>query len=408
MEQHEALGYKPNIKTTGPQPMQHLAVIGLMWDHGFHDKANEEESLELRQAWTSFAERRIAELVPVPVAMRKHLWLAGDLFISFLLTSDGDEQHPELGLSAKALDDAARLEADFRKESALRAGLIPRGKLRVGIGALSCDTEDIGDDLYYQAIKQAIVLAQFEDGNKHREKDRFFQNLVESKLIYPVYQPIVSLRNGAAYGYEALTRLPVNSWFGGPMELFRYAEENGAVYKLDRVARELAIDGCLKLGSDQKLFINVMAQIMEDPRFSPGRTISLLEEHHLSPNQVVFEITERNSIEDYPSVKKALQHYRSQGYRIAIDDVGAGYSSLQSIVELRPDYMKVDRSIIQQIHKDDVKEHILTTLQEVAGKIGSELIAEGIETGEELDKLVQLGVPYAQGYWLGRPAPFPE
>src|SRR5690606_10359376 len=103
-------------------------------------------------------------------------------------------------------------------------------------------------------------------------------------------------------------------------------------------------------------------------------------------------ITERSSIEDYPSVKKALQHYRSQGYRIAIDDVGAGYSSLQSIVELRPDYMKVDKSIIQNLHKDDVKEHILTTLQEVAGKIGAELIAEGIERQEELDKLVRMGI----------------
>lgn len=408
MEQHEATGYKPNNRTAGSRKKQYLAVIGLMWDHtGFRDNASREASRELWQAWTSFAERYIAELVPMPVAKHNHQWLGGDLFISFLLTHHGEE-HPEYGLFAQVLDRAHRLEGDFRRERARKASLAPQGKLRAGLGALACNCDVISDDLYYQAMKQAIVLAQSDGGGEQRERDRFFQSLVETKSIYPVYQPIISLRNGEAFGYEALTRLPVNPWFGGPMELFRYAEENGAVYRLDRVARELAIDGCLRLGSDQKLFINVMAQIMEDPRFSPGRTISLLEEHHLSPRQVVFEITERNSIEDYPSVKRALEHYRSQGYRIAIDDVGAGYSSLQSIVELRPDYMKVDRSIIQHIHNDDVKEHILTTLQEVAGKIGSELIAEGIETGEELDKLVKMGVPYAQGYWLGRPAPFPE
>ncbi|MDF2837536.1 MAG: diguanylate phosphodiesterase [Paenibacillus sp.] len=407
MEQHEAVGYRTNNRAAGARRTPYLAVVGLMWDHAeFHDKSSKESSRELWQAWNGFAERHIAELVPMPVAKRNHQWLANDLFISYLFHS-GEEQ-PEQGLHELALDIASRLENDFRRERARKACLVPTGRLRVGLGALACDSEGVGDDVYYRAMKQAIVHAQSEGGAGQSERRRYFQELVESRLIYPVYQPIISLRSGDAFGYESLTRLPVNSWFGGPVDLFRYAEENGAVYRLDRLARELAIDGCLKLRSDQKLFINVMAQIMEDPRFSPGRTISLLEEHHLSPHQVVFEITERNSIEDYPSVKKALQHYRSQGYRIAIDDVGAGYSSLQSIVELRPDYLKVDRSIIQHIHCDDVKEHILTTLQEVAGKIGAELIAEGIETGEELDKLAQMGIPYAQGYWLGRPAPFPE
>ncbi|MHA6483281.1 EAL domain-containing protein [Paenibacillus sp. strain BS8-2] len=408
MEQHEASVNKPYNREAGKMPIYQLSVVGLMWDHsGFRDKGGEEASNELWQAWTSFVERCIPELIPRSVLNFKYQWMANDLFISFMQIPYGDE-HPEYGLSAQVLDKASRLENDFRKEWARKSNLAPLGRLRVGIGALNCgDSEEISEDLYYQAMKQAIVHAQSEGGTEQLQRDRFYRELVDSKLIFPVYQPIISIRSGDAFGFEALTRLPANAWFGGPMDLFRYAEDNGGVYRLDRLARELAINGCLKLRNDQKLFINVMAQIMEDPRFSPGRTISLLEEHHLSPHQVVFEITERNSIEDYPSVKKALEHYRSQGYRIAIDDVGAGYSSLQSIVELRPDYMKVDRSIIQHIHNDDVKAHILTTLQEVAGKIGSELIAEGIESGEELEKLVQMGIPYAQGYFLGRPAAFP-
>jgi EAL domain-containing protein (putative c-di-GMP-specific phosphodiesterase class I) len=407
MEQHEVWGSGRRCLPAQPQRRNYLAVIGLMWDGTSPDaKTSKTERGELQQAWASFAERSIGDFVPSSDVRGQHQWLANDLFISFQFHSN-DEEHPEYELSAHAVRTANRLELAFREERERLSGFHPGGKLRVGLGALACESESCVDGLYYEAMKQAIVNAQVEGGAERLLRDSYFKELLTARSLYPVYQPIFSLKQGEVFGYEALTRLPVNNYFRGPMDLFRFAEESGGVYRLDRLARELAIDGCLRLGQGQKLFINVMAQIMEDPRFSPGRTISLLEEHHLSPHQVVFEITERSSIEDYPSVKKALQHYRSQGYRIAIDDVGAGYSSLQSIVELRPDYMKVDRSIIQNIHKDEVKEHILTTLQDVAGKIGAELIAEGIERKEELDKLLHMGIPFAQGYLLGRPAPFP-
>ncbi|MCR2804300.1 EAL domain-containing protein [Paenibacillus soyae] len=404
MEQNYAISYKPEGMTGGSNRTRYLAVIGLLWDHSASgSQEGGKVTGEHWRAWTSLAERSIPEFVPSSHDKRMYQWLANDLFISFLWPADGGE-HPESVLSARALRAASKLEREFIMAAPGREG---GGKLRIGLSALACEAESYGDDLYYEAMKRAIVNAQSEGGAEQRLRGGFFSELLTERLIYPVYQPIFSLGSGEVFGFEALTRLPVNSWFRGPIDLFRFAEENGSLYGLDRLARELAIDGCLALRKEQKLFINVMAQIMSDPGFSPGRTISLLEEHHLSPHQVVFEITERSSIEDYPTVKKALQHYRSQGYRIAIDDVGAGYSSLQSIVELRPDYMKIDRSIIQNIHKDDVKAHILTTLQEVAGKIGSELIAEGIESKDELDKLVQMGIPYAQGYLLGRPAPFP-
>lgn len=280
-------------------------------------------------------------------------------------------------------------------------------RLKIGVSVVIGEAKPHLHNLRYEAAKEALLQGQ-SPGNRERRKRRgAFEQLLRQRELFPVYQPIVSLKDNGVFGYEALTRLKNKSLFDGPVSLFSFAEQEGQVYALDRLARELAIDGCRRLEPQQKLFINVMAQIMEDPGFAPGKTISLLEQHHLSPHHVVFEITERSAIADYAAVKKALEHYRSQGYQIAIDDVGAGYSSLQSIAELRPDYLKIDRSIIYNIHNDEMKAYILQTLQSLGDKMDVALIAEGIEHREELEALARMGVQYAQGYLIGRPGPFP-
>ena len=145
--------------------------------------------------------------------------------------------------------------------------------------------------------------------------------------------------------------------------------------------------------------------MIHDPQFTPGQTLAFLEKMNLAPQNVVFEITERQSIDDYASFTKALDHYRRQGYRIAIDDAGAGYSSLQAIAELHPDYIKIDRSLIHRIDRDKMKEILVETLTVFAQKINCQMIAEGIETFEELEVVRRLGVHFGQGYLLGRPNP---
>ncbi|RUS47334.1 EAL domain-containing protein [Cohnella sp. AR92] len=255
----------------------------------------------------------------------------------------------------------------------------------------------------HEMLREAMQSSNHPDALEDALRMSELESLLEAKALRCVYQPIMDIRQGRPLGYEALSRPQNSSAFAGPLPLFEFAERAGMDYALDQLAREQAISGSAGLHSGEKLFLNLTPQIINDPQFTPWQTLALLKKHRLTPDQVVFEITERSSIQDFGSVERVLAHYRSQGYKIAIDDVGAGYSSLLSIVELKPDYIKVDRSIVSGLHADTYKAHILETLVLTATRMGIGLIAEGVETEEELNKLREMGVHYAQGYLLGRP-----
>ncbi len=282
----------------------------------------------------------------------------------------------------------------------------PQLELNVGHSLCLYSPDKPVESVLYAAIKQALRhtrLPYLEQAQLLKLKE--YHTILEKRSIRSVYQPIVSLSDGRIFGYEALTRTPEESSFQSPLELFETAKTDGSVYVLEKLAREKAIRGINGMKHQQKVFINIMAEIIHHPKFSPGRTLKLLEAHGLGPSNVVFEITERSSVEDFSSAKKVLQHYRSQGYQIAIDDAGAGYSSMQAIAELEPDYIKVDRSLIKDIHQDKVKEYIVETFISFAEKMNIRIIAEGIEQKQELEKLIGMGIHFGQGYYLGCPAP---
>lgn len=331
------------------------------------------------------------------------LQTAGDDFF-FYIELNGAAPDAELQLFRTGMQLRQKLKRHLSEE----LGLDGCPTLRLGCALLEPTARRRTADIIYDAVKRAIREAQSggepEPSYRVRRTERFL-SILQERSIQAVYQPIVSLTGGDVFGYEALTRGPKDTDFQSPRELFTFAEDEGLLYSLDRLAREKAIAGCAGLRSDQRLFINIPAHVIHDPDFTPGRTLGLLEKMGLAPHNVVFEITERCSIEDFSTAKKILQHYRSQGYQIAIDDAGAGYSSLQAIAELQPDYIKVDRSLIHNIHKDKIKEHMLETFVAFAEKMNIRIIAEGIELPDELFKLMQMGIHYGQGYLLARPSP---
>ncbi len=259
----------------------------------------------------------------------------------------------------------------------------------------------------YNAMKEAQKITQgtWRQQTVHRLPQ--FNDLLSQKAFHIVYQPIVSLQTGEIFGWEALTRGPNDSFFSSPSVIFNFAEEVGLLFPLEKICRELAIKNFGISQKNQKLFLNIHPYTVNDPQFVAGETRRLLRDNHFSEANLVFEITERQSIQDFGQFNKTLAHYRRQGYRVAVDDAGAGFSSLQVIAEVRPEFIKIDSSLVRDIHTNRVRQALLETFVIFAQKIGCSIIAEGIETEEELTTLYSIGVHYGQGYYLGRPA-FPK
>jgi diguanylate cyclase (GGDEF)-like protein len=225
--------------------------------------------------------------------------------------------------------------------------------------------------------------------------------------LHSLFQPIISLSQRRILGYEALTRGPSNSPLHSPIALFAVARQAGRLSELEIACRQSA---CRRFNEQQlpgKLFLNVSPESLLEAAHQPGRTLQLLQDFGIPPSQVVIELTEQTPIDDFQLLQTALHHYRAMGFSIALDDLGAGYSSLRLWSELRPDYVKIDRHFIDGIHQDALKREFVGSILQIAKASRAQVIAEGIELPEELAVLTEMGVDLVQGYLLGRPQEHP-
>jgi diguanylate cyclase (GGDEF)-like protein len=221
--------------------------------------------------------------------------------------------------------------------------------------------------------------------------------------LHSLFQPIICLSERRILGYEALTRGPSNSPLHSPIALFAVARQAGRLSELESACRQSA---CRRFNEQQlpgKLFLNVSPESLLEAAHQPGRTLQLLQDFGIPPSQVVIELTEQTPIDDFQLLQNALHHYRAMGFSIALDDLGAGYSSLRLWSELRPDYVKIDRHFIDGIHQDALKREFVGSILQIAKASRAQVIAEGIELPEELAVLTEMGVDLVQGYLLGRP-----
>jgi diguanylate cyclase (GGDEF)-like protein len=316
------------------------------------------------------------------------------------------------GGNAGSLDGMERVCAAVRLET--------RGRLRAEAIRLTGQEPDIragaaqviGQGL--AALDQALAAALAEASRLARGSGRGaspmlreFREILELGKVRAVYQPIVTLRSGQVFAHEALARGPAGSALEMPAMLFDFAEEAGAIFALEKVCREAAIQGFAGKGQGERLFCNVHPRTLLDPAFTPGETRRLLDKYGMEPRNVVLEITERHNVKDFNLFHRTLDHYRAAGYGVAVDDVGTGYSGLASIAEIKPDFMKLDMSLVRGLDDNPVKRALIETLLTFADKVGCRIVAEGIETAEELACLIRLGAHFGQGYFLGRPAAIP-
>ena len=225
--------------------------------------------------------------------------------------------------------------------------------------------------------------------------------------LHSLFQPIVCLSERRILGYEALSRGPSNSPLHSPINLFAVARHAGRLTELEIACRESACRRFSQQKLDGKLFLNVSPESLLEPQYQSGLTLKLLQNLGIPASQVVIELTEQTPTDDFQLLFNALHHYRDMGFSIALDDLGAGYSSLRLWSELRPDYVKIDRHFIDGIHLDAVKREFVGSILQIAKASRAKVIAEGIELAEELAVLTEMGVDLVQGYFISRPQEHP-
>lgn len=218
--------------------------------------------------------------------------------------------------------------------------------------------------------------------------------------VKPVFQPIVKLSTLEVGRYEALSRFDPASGYT-PEQWFAAADAAGLGPQLEIHAIHQATAHAHHLPPGAFLSVNASPETLLREDF--GRVV---EGPHGAC--LVVEVTEHAAVEDYEPLQRAIQRLRRHGVRLAIDDAGAGFASFKHIVRLLPEFIKLDTFLIRDIHEDPVRRAVVAGMLGVASQIGGKVIAEGVETAEELRVLTDVGVEWAQGYFLGRPGPLPS
>src|SRR5471032_1456595 len=229
------------------------------------------------------------------------------------------------------------------------------------------------------------------------------QDIIARRQLSALFQPIIDLRSGAVIAYEGLIRGPSDSPLHAPLNLFKAARAYQLTVEVEHLCRRVVLERFAEMALPGKLFLNVSPECLLQRDARHGKTLEALAEIGIHPDRIIIELTENQPTYDYEAMREAVLHYRNMGFQIANDDLGEGFSSLRLWSELRQEYVKIDMHFIQGINADPVKLQFVRSIQQIADKSDTLVIAEGIETQTELLVLRDLGVAYAQGYHLGRP-----
>lgn len=232
--------------------------------------------------------------------------------------------------------------------------------------------------------------------------------LIEQRSFDIHFQPLVAIDRAEIYGFEALTRAPADGPLHSPLVLFEAAARLGRLVELERLIVQRATRRFKALRLPGQLFLNVTADTLLAARTDAGLLAAELAELGLPTSRVVIELTETRPIEDLAQLDGALQALRERGFRVALDDLGEGFASLRRWMEMRPDFVKIDRHFIDGIAQEPLKQQFVRSIVEMAATSGCEVVAEGLEQEPDLEVLRRLGLTICQGYLFARPSAKPR
>jgi EAL domain-containing protein (putative c-di-GMP-specific phosphodiesterase class I) len=322
-----------------------------------------------------------------------------DAVFAFLFRSRSDREFYAGGMRQLS----TRLAADITRHGKRLVYPYYRDPLAlpVGLGFVLHNPDVKPERELRAAVEAAREDARLEWQIQARNRRDELLKVILTGALQVRYEPVVDLRRNEVFGYEALTRGPEGTILRTPDQLFRQAAEGGLLYELDCLCRRVALENCRTLPRGKKLFLNVLPTSLTDPNLSAEGLRKLLESFPIGPGDLVLEISERESIDNFATFREIRDSCRELGIQVAVDDAGAGHASLEAIMEIGPDYLKADMGLVRNIDLDLPRQEVVKSLNAVARRIKAQVVAEGIETEGELRTVRELGIRYGQGYHFG-------
>jgi len=326
--------------------------------------------------------------------------VAGDRFVVFLpQRPDGAEADGPF-LAEVGGTVSRKLEQAFDDDAF--AGLNPGLCFRVGHALLTENPFQRFERSVYAAVDEARGAHERRERRRDRSWGEELRAIVRSRSVHTLFQPVVELETRELWGYEALARGPRDSLFETPRTMFAVADRLGVSGDLDRLCCEAAITASRDLPRRRKLFVNVLHESLDRSCEAGREFYGLLD--RVERSQLVLEVSERAAGSDPEPFVERLCGIKEEGFALALDDVGTGRAGLRAIERVRPDYVKIDASLVRNLHASLVQQEVLATLVQLADEIGSAVIGEGVESRAEAEALLEGGARLAQGNLFAPPA----
>jgi EAL domain-containing protein (putative c-di-GMP-specific phosphodiesterase class I) len=327
--------------------------------------------------------------------------VAGDRFAAFVPEKPGGGEVDRAYLSDLGRALTERLVGAFAEEGF--AGLSPELGFRSGHALLSQNPFYRFERRVYAALDEARVYDAQRESRRELSWGDELQEIIRDCAVETLFQPVVDLHSRAVLGYEALTRGPKDSPLEMPSVMFAMSDRCGVAADLDRICRETALRAAAEVAERGKLFLNVLPLGLDELQWSESRLPELMRSLSLDPADLVLEFSERTANGESGTFVAGVERLKQHGFGVALDDVGTGYGSQAILESAQPDYLKLDGSLVRDIHEHLIKQELLHSLIRIAEQIDASVIAEGVESEAEAATLREAGTQYGQGYLFARP-----
>jgi EAL domain-containing protein (putative c-di-GMP-specific phosphodiesterase class I) len=297
----------------------------------------------------------------------------------------------------------AHLDATFAGEDF--RSMTPRLRFELGHSLLQDDPFFRFERQVYRAVGAARRASAGPFQRQRSRQEEELRRILREGEIQVVFQPIHSLESGEVLGYEALSRGPEGGAFRDPQVMFDTSRSVGLSTELDALCQRRAILGAHGLEPGRKLFVNALPSTLVDPAGGAELPVEWIDRAGLRRSDVVIEISERGPLVDRARVHEELARLREAGLGVALDDIGTGMTGVDAIEAMRPDYLKLDVSLVHNIHTNLITQELLRSLAKVARSMDARVVGEGVETEQEREALRRCGTDLAQGFLFARPGP---